>query len=347
VVEIAGIPQASRPAGGRPIQPKFVYHELAPAPLVVNPLPPDSPFAPWDQHEMAYWNLYAGDLFRVADPPSSSWAFGNGVSDIAGFPDDSTMVRQFGSGWYDIGSAVLAITFTRKENGVLIEADVAFNSFWSWTLDDVEGMSRGKGYPFKDVVLHELGHVWGLKHPWQYQQVWWDSVMNYRAKRYYEVKLFADDTAAARAAYPPGAALRDGLISAYTTYYDDFQNDAEYTPARPSVATVRAGGSFSLTDPIKIENTGTVPLANPAIEVYLAPTQLSFTGAVLVKRVRVRGTVPSGGTQQVSVGPLRVPPSARPGTYFLAFFLRDPKDAYQGNNASWSAEDVTLTVTPR
>jgi hypothetical protein len=342
-----GIVAVAAEAPLRPKPAKYQYFELAKPPIIVNPLPPDSAFAPWDQQAMAYWNRYAGDLYRVTATPTSTWAFGNGISDIAGFPDTLTMLQQFGNGWYEIGSAVLAVTFTHKQNGVLLEADVAFNPSWTWTTDELAGMGHNHLYPFQEVALHELGHVWGLKHAWQYQQVWWDSVMNYKSKLYYEEELFADDTAAVRAAFPPGVALRDGLISSYTTYYDDFEQGPEYTSVHPSVSTVRTGGSFGLTSNIKLENTGTVKLVNPVIEVYLTPAQLSFTHAVLIKRVQVRGTVPVGATQQVNVGPLRVPTSAKAGTYFLGFFLRDAKDAYQGNNGAWSDDNVTLTVTKR
>ena len=51
--------------------------------MVINPLT-DSPFSPWDQHQMAYWNRYSGDLFQVLASPTSTWAYQNGVSDIAG-----------------------------------------------------------------------------------------------------------------------------------------------------------------------------------------------------------------------------------------------------------------------
>ena len=341
IVEVAAEPPL------RPRPAKFQYFELAKPPVVVNPLPPDSAFAPWDQGAMAYWNRYAGDLYRVTATPSSTWAFGNGISDIAGFPDSQTMSLQFGNGWYEIGSAVLAVTFTRKQNGVLLEADVAFNPAWTWTTDELAGMGHNQLYPFQEVALHELGHVWGLKHPWQYQQVGWDSVMNYKSKLYYQEELFADDTAAVRAAFPPGVALRDGLISSYTTYYDAFEHGPEYTSVHPTVDTVRAGGSFGLTSNIKLENTGTVKLINPVIEIYLTPAQASFTHAVLIKRVQVRGAVPVGATLPVNVGPLRVPTATKAGTYFLGFFLRDAKDAYQGNNGAWSDDNVTLTVTRR
>jgi hypothetical protein len=349
----ADAPAAVEVAGGVPLSPprraleKFVYADLANLPIVVNPLPSSSSFSPGDQYAMSYWNRYGGDLYRVADPPSPTWAYGNGVFDIAGFPDGLTLARQFGFDWSEFGQGVLAFTSRRTRDGVTIEADVVFNPNKQWTLDDNEGMLRGKPYPFKDVALHELGHVWGLDHPWETQNVWWDSVMNYKPKHYYVVELFADDTAALRDAHPPGAPLRDGLISSYITDHDGTFNDAAYIPAEPSVSSVKAGGAFSLTSPIKIENVGTVPLVNPAVEVYLTPGPLSFDGAVLLKRAKVKGKVPSGGTLKVNPGALKVPKNAPVGTYYLAFLLRDPKDAYQGNNGAWSSEDVTLEVTRR
>jgi uncharacterized membrane protein len=120
-----------------------------------------------------------------------------------------------------------------------------------------------------------------------------------------------------------------------------------YTPAAPKIASARAGGSFSLTGPIKIENAGTVALARPKVEVYLAPQRLSFEGAVKVKTMRVAGTLVSGATKKVSVGKVRIPGDLPPGTYWLAFYLPDSKDAWPANNASWSNYDVTLTVTGR
>jgi hypothetical protein len=343
IVEIVGGAPASAPR--RPMS-KFVYEELAELPIVVNPLPADSPFSPWDQYAMSFWNRYAGDMFQVPFSPSPFWSYGNGVFDIAGFPDSPTLMRQFGFDWSEFSQGVLAFTSRRTQDGVTIEADVVFNPNKEWTLDDADGMRAGKPYPFKDVSLHELGHVWGLEHPWETQHVWWDSVMNYKLKRFYVEELFADDTSAVRDAHPPGVSLRDGLISSYVTDHDGIFDNAEYIPARPSVPTVKAGGKFSLTS-IKVENVGTVALSDPVVEVYLAPTTLSFEGAVLLKRAKVKGKVPSGATRKVSLGALRVPPKTPAGVYLLAFFLRDPKDVYQGNNGAWSSEDVTLEVTGR
>ena len=48
-------------------------------------------------------------------------------------------------------------------------------------------------------MLHEVGHGWGLDHPWETQVVSWDSVMNYSPAGYRLPRLYADDTAAVRA----------------------------------------------------------------------------------------------------------------------------------------------------
>jgi hypothetical protein len=324
---------------------KFLYHELAARPVVINPLA-GSPFSPWDEYEMAYWNLYAGDLFRVSDSPTSSWAYRNGVSDIVGFPDDQTMKRQFGYGWSDLGQGVLAVTFARREEGVVIEADVAFNPQKRWTIDDLAATSGQESvYAFKEVVLHELGHVWGLLHPWDEEEwVRWDSVMNYKPRTFYVAELFADDTAAVRRAFPRGAPIRDGLINSYVTVRSEILVIPNYQTALPSLSTVRAGGAFGLTGPIKIENVGTVALANPQVEVYLTPERLSFDGAVLVQRAKIRGKIQPGRTLQVKLSGFRVPRGTPTGVYYLAYFLRDPKDAYQDNNAAWGQDGSTVTV---
>ena len=41
---------------------------------------------------------------------------------------------------------------------------------------------------------------------------------------------------------------------------------------------------------------------------------------------------------------MQVPRGTPAGDYYLAYFLRDPKDAYQDNNAAWGQDGSTVTV---
>lgn len=338
------IVNASLPAKTWVAEP-FLYIQPAHPPIEVNPLPAGSPFSGLDQERLAYWNLYAGDLFEVSSNPSATWGYGNGRFDLAGFPSDQQMTDQFQVSWGDIGSSVLGVAFVRRRDGAVVESDVALNPAKAWTSDPLEATVRGGAYSFQEVMTHEVGHMWGLKHAFEIPGSWQDSVMHYKSKIYYFGTIFADDAKAVRSAFPPGNKLRDGLVSSWITTW---QNGAElntYNPAAPKTPNAKAGANVSLTGPIKIENAGTVALANPKIEVYLAPQRLSFEGAVKVKTIRVAGSLASGAIKHVSVGKIRIPGNLPAGTYWLAYYLRDSKDAFQANNAAWSNYDLTLTIT--
>lgn len=339
---------ASTPLPGKtwvPLAEPFLYVQPARPPIEVNPLPAGSPFSPVDQERLAYWNLYAGDLFRVSPNPTATWSFGNGVFDIAGFVPDQKMTEQFQVSWDEIGTGVLGVAFVRRRDGAVIESDVALNPAKAWTLDPLEATVRGGAFSFQEVITHEIGHMWGLKHTFETPGAWYDSVMQYKSKIYYFGTLFADDAKAVRSAFPPGVKLRDGLVSSWVTSWQNGSELNTYTPARPKSPNAKAGGTFTLTGPIKVENAGTVALTGLKVEVYLAPQRLSFEGAVRVKTLRVPGTLASGAIKQLSVGKLTIPGNLPAGTYWLAYYLRDSKDAFQANNSAWSNYDLTLTVS--
>lgn len=333
---------ASLPEGGDPgsVQDKYAYTgRPAAGPIVFNQLPSDYPGSPHDQLQMTYWNVYARNLFRVYPNPTGTWAFDNGVFDIAGFPSNAAMVQTFGEGW---GNGVLGITYYLLRGGRLVEADVALNPDVRWTLD-IRESTRGTNSSFllQHTMLHELGHAWGLSHPWETQDVWWDSVMNYAEKEYHVGVLTADDTQAVRKAYP-GTKLRDLLVSSFVTRDAPGDSNARYFSARPSPSVVSPGSTFGLTDFIKIENIGTVKVNKPSIEVYLTPDPYSFTGSVYLGTVRYNASTKPWSIHNVNIGTLRVPSGTPRGTYYIAYFIRDKADKYQGNNVAWS--NATLTV---
>jgi hypothetical protein len=333
-------------AGRRAATPGFeksFYFHRASSPVVFNQLPDYFDFAPHDQYMMAYWNKYA-DVFRVYTSPTDTWRFGDGVFDITGFPDNSQMNQQFGRGW---GVGVLAVTYSRFDSstGPIVESDVAMNPAYDWTTDNnLATTTNSQVYSFDHVILHELGHTWGLQHPWEYQDVWWDSVMNYTSQPFMQTRLCADDVQGIRSAFP-GVSLHDIALYSYTTQDVPGDNNPAYTATRPGTTSVRAGAKLGLSGPIRLENLGTDVVTNPSVEVYLAPQRSSFTGAVRIKTSKFNMKAQPLSVWHLSFAAMTVPKSVKPGTYYLAFFVRDTKDKYQNNNSTWTVYGATVTVT--
>jgi len=339
--EIAEMGESDRREPGA----KAIVRDAPIPPIAFRTLLPGTPFEGVDKQEMAKWNRYAAGLFRVPPAPAATWSFGNDVYDIAGFPDDAELQQGLGRGWGGIGA--IALVAWRVQSGHIVEADIAFNPAQSWSLDDAETSRQGGPLPFRDYLLAELANAWGDQGPVDpfsfpnFPEVSRDSVKNLRAQAFRQAVLFAEDATAVRSTYP-GTAVRDGLISSYVVVPSLLT--PVYVEARPSVATVRAGDRFMLS-PVKIENPGTVTLMNPVVEVYLVPQRFSLAGALLLKRASFPLKLAPGLAQDLNLGTITVPRKAAAGTFYLAFVLRDPKDAYQANNTAWSGDLARLTVT--
>lgn len=327
------------PDGLRPIHEPYVLSgDLAVPPIVFSPLPAESPLSPYDQHQMAYWNVYRPDLFRVG-PPTAAWDFGNGVFEIV-FADSARVQAELGFQWP--AGAPSAIAW-RIQEGRIAEADIALNPGVSWTLDEDAATRPGGPNSFRRTVLGHLGKAWGLGSPSPLRIVR-ESVMAIAPQEYRLPTLYSDDTAAVRAAFG-GAPVRDGLISSYQAEPSNLYPN--YIPSVPSPKAVRPGRTFNLPKPIKIENPGTEDLAGIEVEVYLAPRRFSLEGAVLLRRVSVRGTVPAGAVRELVIGRVQVPRTVPPGSYYLAFRLLADGDEHPGNDVAWSNHDVKLKVKAR
>jgi len=327
------------------VSAKFVVRDPAVPPIVINPMPPGSPFSQQDVKMLAYWNVYARGLFHTPFSPSTTWSFGNGQFDIAGFPTEAQMQRQFQTGW----GGVLNTVFWRIQNGHIIEADLAFNPAFSWTVNDDASTRPNGPLPFKSFLLRGLGLAWGyqglngLGPGISLRPVSRDSIAHGKAPQYDLPTLFAEDAQAIRATYP-GTSIRDGLISSYSVL--PFPIRPRYVPVVAGVSSARPGSSFNLINPVKIENPGTEDLADPSVDVYLVPKRFSLGRAIFLKRVRLSGTLHSGEARNVTIDQITLPGSVPAGAYYFAFVLRVPGDRYLANNSAWSNYDVRITVKP-
>lgn len=324
--------------------PDYVV-QRAPAPTITfNPLPLDWPWSPSDQHMMSTWNSY-GDIFRVLQTPTGTWAWNNSRYDLAGFPSDADMLAQFGAGW---GATTLAVCYSRwSGSGPILESDIAINPAYSWTLDDAEGTSGAPAWSFRQTLLHELGHSWGLQHPWETQNVFWPSTMNYGPKWARDPTLHSDDTAGIRSVYP-GISLHDGSLAMYSTTDNAANNNASYTPTVPAAASYLHGQALSFVGPVQLQNLGTSNLVNPSVDVYLTGARMAYTSSVYLGRSNYTTTVAPfpNALALLNLGSYLIGASVPTGTYYPVIFLAASggTDAQPGNNSAWGRAEDPITI---
>lgn len=348
----AGAPGTPLPQpGAAPVElssvelPNYLV-QRAPAPTITfNPLPLTWSWSPSDQNMMSEWNRY-GDIFRVLQTPTGTWAWNNNRYDLAGFPSDADMVSQFGAGW---GATTLAICYSRWiGTGPIVESDVALNPAYSWTLDDAEGTTdAAPAWSFRQTLLHELGHSWGLQHPWETQNVFWPSTMNYGPKWARDPSLHGDDTAGIRSVYP-GISQHDGSLSMYSTYDNGASNNANYVATVTTAASYTHGQSLSFVGPVLLQNLGTSNLVNPGVDVYLTAARMTYVDSIYLGRSNYTTTVAPfpNSLAQLNLGSYLINSSAPTGIYYPAIYLAasGATDAQPGNNSAWGRAENPVTV---
>jgi hypothetical protein len=302
-------------------------------PIVFNPWPDtfSASLRSHDQFAMSYWNKYA-NIFSVLSNPTSSWAWDNGVNDMAGFPSNQSMINQFGEGW---GDGTLAVCVSKLDSdGFRIESDIAVNPAFNWTTDDFTTFNDPNVFNLDNTLTHELGHAWGLEH--QFEKL---SIMNYAPKKYdaYNV-IYLDDAAAVRSAFPNNAtSLTDLGVALFdsvgTQNYDDSSLDK---------SVVAASDSLTVTDFV-IENTGTVTVT-PSINWYLTPSIHSFAGSYFVGSTS--HSVLETNKRFLTSRTLSIPSGIPNGTYYLACSVGISNDSISENNSSW-LDQVLLVDTPQ
>ena len=310
-------------------------------PIVVNNFPASyAPWSPEDQSQMAKWNYYAAGVFKVYTTPTGTFAWGNNVFDLDGWVSSSTLQSVYGSPW---GATTIGITFWRSVGNTIVEADIALNPAYSYTLDDEWVYNGATAQGFHLVMLHELGHMLGLDHNFGGM-----SVMNYFPSVFRAFAMpYMDDAAAIRALYP-GNAVGHTDLGAYLYYASGSQSvtDATY----PS--SVVAGGSLTVNN-FTIENVGTASIAAPTIERYLTSAR-NFTSSYyhLTDTAYSPALAPFTSYNPASVQrTLPIPANVAPGAYYLAAFIRNDEGAGQSgfpisNNFAFSRTTIAVSLAP-
>ena len=339
-----GVTVATRPTNGSgPGVDWYVAHRIATVPAAINAFPPDWDYYPEDQYLMSDWNRYGGQVFVVYQT-RTDWAYGNDRFDLAGWPSNDDMIAQFGEGW---AANTLGITYRRvNADGFTIEADIALNPAYCWTLDErIATDASDTCWGFRQTMLHELGHAWGLDHPWEFQDVWWDSVMNYSPKNDRFARLHTDDTSAVRSMFA-GPGIHDAGLSLYKTSLDptDGAQSADYTPTQPFELSMHHGDdlAFSLGN-FSIENLGTDDIVAPRVDFYLSQARLDFSAGTVYLGSASYATLPTANTNYLAPPSLPIPAWTPTGNYYLSANLPE-QDGDMRNNSAWADEASTIRV---
>jgi len=327
-------------SNGNSLAPGYVTLGPKPnLPIVVNNFP-DS-FAPWspeDEYQMSKWNYYASDVFRVYTTPTGTYGWPNGVFDLAGWPSSADLQSVYGSGW---DSNTIGVTFSRSSGSTTIEADIALNPAFGFTLDD-EWIFNGAGnvQGFRQVMIHELGHMHGLGHNFNYL-----AVMNYFPSLYRFFGLpYMDDAQGIRFLYPSRVVNRTDL-GVYLYYESGYQNvsDATYP------GSVVAGGSLSPNN-YHVENVGTNTISTPTIEWYLT-TARNYNSSYYYLGQATYPSLPSFTyfTPSTVQRTFTVPTTVSPGLYYLGAYIRNDVGSSQSgfpfnNNYAFSHTRIQVVA---
>ena len=237
-------------------------------------------------------------------PALTMWNQVMGAAQLAGVMNSTAAVSQgdgvnsmafantfFGSSF---GSNTLAITGYSYRGSTMSEADILFNTAWTW--DSYRGPLRS-AMDIQRVALHELGHVLGLDHPDQAGQHV-SAIMNSIVSDVYTLQ--SDDIAGAQALY--------GAPSGTPTPSPTATPTATASPtATPSITPSPTPSRLSVTlsaAPTSVRSHGTAVFTVTASTAATSPVTVNYLmsgNAILGSNYSLSGTpgqitIPAGAT---------------------------------------------------
>lgn len=318
-------------AGGR--QAFKTYARLAQVPVSVNPRPAsDSLMNGSDRRMMEEWNRYA-NVFDIGSG-TGSWAWSNGVFDIAGFVSNAALVNTFGSGW---GNS-LGVTFTKTNSaGIIVEADIFLNPSSKWASSNESIPFTPHAYGIDLTLIHELGHVLGLDHDFTGL-----SVMNYAPQKFDgEYMLRSNDILAIQSLYPNAVYdVNDVGVYLYKASGYRYYSSAKVTRSGSEVNSVGVGDEVVVSD-YTVENVGNQGSGAVELKWLLVRNYKSLEGAIELGVSQHSSLNP--GASQKSSAPLVIPDGIAPGEYYLATTVIGNQDALTENNSSWLQKSISVT----
>jgi hypothetical protein len=280
------------------------------------------------------WNTAPGTNFRftLSYDNATTWTQGDGKSSVI-----------FTTSGFNSSGDALAVTYRQRRTGCygISETDVAFNSWYSWTIE-ITPSNLPQYSPYNVVLagIHEFGHAFGLNH----QQ---NSLSTMNAN--YPVSgpmgngnyimPHADDVLGNRIGYGTCCDARDVYASAYKVT----GSDTTGTIISPNVAYRGNQASFQFS----IGNRGTQNEPSVRVNFYLSTdryidTSDNYLGAATYSL--------NSGSTGTYVATVTLPTSLPAGSYYFGWIV-DPLSAIsevneQNNAVALGGPTVVPDYTP-
>jgi hypothetical protein len=291
---------------------------------------PNFAAAEWYLGSIGGWNRFI-DFFDVVDS-DGSFANDNNDCELVGFLTDAQLNALYADNW---GTSTLAIAIRRFDTstGNLVEGDVIFNPIWDWTTNVNDVWADSSMYLWQEVLLHELGNVWGADHNDEINL--YSAVMNSTVDRQHfrtdDPFHLADALTFRQYNALPINSMTDVAVFSY-----EFSGGG-ITNAAPSQSSFQPGEALTGSS-FTIENIGTTS-ATITAQAYLSTNQGLSSGDILVGETTFTMAAESALLFPVSGV---VPTSVPDGDYYYGLLLQVSGDAFITNNAAVMFNTVSI-----
>ncbi len=315
--------------------------------------PPDAPVS-WNIPPMYYgtpswglnyeyalsdWNRYAAETFWVLTN-SENTVGKNDRFDFAFLtPENYNNIYGYTMGATTLGVCV-SWTSPWPWSNKIIEADVILNANKSWTVDMDAAYNTSNLYHFRSVAAHEIGHAFGLAHPWDGSPTpTRNTIMNYFPQNALHALRFRphmDDASAIRNAYT-NTSINDLGVYMYHTLSG--QGNVSWSTF---TSNVYSGGSFTISN-MAVENLGT-QTRTPQVTFYLSNKRNTWSGATYYNLGSKTLSSLSINQFVKYSGSITVPTSVPPGDYYIVADIGS--DGNNTNRYSWTHETISVIEAP-
>ncbi|MGR9052227.1 MAG: CARDB domain-containing protein [Gammaproteobacteria bacterium] len=287
------------------------------------------------QYAMSEWNAVGGSNWRfyVGSDTDGTYSNSNGKNEIY-FK-------------YRPSDGDLATTWSRWEcywffgtHEKYLEADIDFNTRWSWTTGTFDGSNGGSPYSFPLVGLHELGHALGLLHydgrPDTMNTYYYNggSVAHYN-----RVEPHADDRYGLRVLYPDSSTDRDLAVLRFrNTGGGSSTTNKVYTTGGAWTTYIGRNNSYDIY--YTVENFGT-QTESANVRFYISTNNYISTGDRYIGSTT--WSMPTG-SYATATKRFTVPGDLAPGVYYIGYIV-DPYNSVPESDESNNFVSLVNTVT--